>query len=72
LGYVGKSSVEPWVKSLRGRLAELGWGDGQNFTTELREQGVSDSSTLVAELVSLPVDVLVTVGTPAQVTEWRS
>jgi putative ABC transport system substrate-binding protein len=64
LGYVGESSDEPWVKLLRDRLGELGWVEGQTLAIEWREQAEGENSALIAELVALPVDVLVTVGTP--------
>jgi putative ABC transport system substrate-binding protein len=57
------------------RLRELGWVEGQNLIVERRySQTQNDQRALVAELVALPVDVLVTVGTPTtlaakQVTE---
>jgi putative ABC transport system substrate-binding protein len=67
VGYLagtGSALDDPWVMEFWDGLRELGWVDGRTFNIELREQvsGTSDSD-LIAELVAVPVDVLVTVGT---------
>src|SRR5262249_48518243 len=54
---------------LRQRLRELGYVEGQNIVLEWRsaERRSERLPALAAELVALPVDVLVTWGTPAAV-----
>jgi putative ABC transport system substrate-binding protein len=66
LGYVGEPPSSPWVAGLWDGLRELGWIEGQTLQVERRSDGglgQSELVPLVAELVALPVDVLVTVGT---------
>jgi putative tryptophan/tyrosine transport system substrate-binding protein len=50
--------------AFRQSLRDLGWVEGQNLITEYRyaEGGVEQLPTLVAELVRLQVEVIVTVG----------
>jgi putative ABC transport system substrate-binding protein len=66
---VGVLVPEPWpeVEGLHNGLAELGYREGRNLVIEYRFAG-SDAGqfpALAAELVGLPVDVIVTWGTPA-------
>jgi putative tryptophan/tyrosine transport system substrate-binding protein len=53
-------------RALREGLRELGYAEGQNFTFEFRsaEGNVDRLSDLAAELVRLPVDVIVATFTP--------
>jgi putative ABC transport system substrate-binding protein len=65
VGYVGDSGPMPWAIVLWDSLRERGWVEGENLTIERRySQTQSELLARVAELVALPVDVLVTVGTP--------
>jgi putative ABC transport system substrate-binding protein len=65
LGYVGNPEPGPWETVLWERLRELGWVEGENLTIERRyAQTQREIVARVAELVALPVDVLVTVGQP--------
>ena len=60
---------EPWpaVEGLHVGLDELGYQEGKDFYIEYRfAEGITDRfAGLAAELVSLPVDVIVAWGTPA-------
>jgi ABC-type uncharacterized transport system substrate-binding protein len=71
IGFLETSSPSParlqlW-ETLRQRLRELGYVEGQNITFASRfgEGQPNQLPRLVAELVGLRVDVLVTAGTPA-------
>jgi putative ABC transport system substrate-binding protein len=71
IGFLETSSpssarLQLW-ETLRQRLRELGYVDGQNITFASRfgEGKPNQLPRLVAELVGLQVDVLVTAGTPA-------
>jgi putative ABC transport system substrate-binding protein len=70
VGFIGPSPDAPWVKPMWDGLRELGWVEGQNLSVERRDQtGATPQNdqiaAAVAELVAIPVDVLVTGGTPA-------
>jgi putative ABC transport system substrate-binding protein len=69
IGYLGNSAPGleiDIVQAFRQGLRELGYIEGQNIAIEYRwaEGRVERLPDLVAELVGLPVDVIVTVGTP--------
>ena len=55
------------IESLKERLRQLGWIEGRNIHFDYRSVEGDDSRqpALAAELVALPVDVIVTWGTPA-------
>ena len=55
------------IESFKDRLRELGWIEGRNIRFEHRSVEGDDARqpALAAELVALPVDVIVTWGTPA-------
>src|SRR5438046_280343 len=55
----------PNLAAFREGLRELGYVEGQNFVIELRGGPEEQLTDLAAELVRLPVDVLVTGGAPA-------
>ncbi len=61
------SPPDPWVEGLREGLRELGYTEGRNITIEYRwAEGRADRlPELAAELVRLPVDVVVTMAGPA-------
>jgi putative ABC transport system substrate-binding protein len=60
------ADAESLGRALRERLRELGYTEGQNFTLEFRSaDGKADRlPDLAAELVRLPVDVIVATFTP--------
>ena len=62
----GVSAASGQAEIFRHALSELGWVDGQNIMLEFRfaEGRPERFPGLAAELVRLPADVLVTVGTP--------
>jgi putative ABC transport system substrate-binding protein len=66
---IGVLVNEPWppLEGLRQGLRELGYAEGGNLHIEYRfaEGAAGRFSALATELVSLPVDVIVTWGTPA-------
>jgi putative tryptophan/tyrosine transport system substrate-binding protein len=74
VAYIGEPPDEPWVKILVERLAELGWVDGQTINIQLYETppSIADRSALFDELAAVPVDVLVTVGTPGTQAAMRA
>lgn len=59
--------VAPLLVAFRQGLRDLGWVEGQNLLIEYRyaDGDLSRHPALAAELVKLPVDVIVTAGTPA-------
>ena len=70
IGFLGSSSAPgyaPQVEALRAGLRDLGYVDGKNIVIEFRwaEGKYERLPELAAELVRLPVDVIVTHGTPA-------
>jgi ABC-type uncharacterized transport system substrate-binding protein len=68
VGFVGDSADAPWVKPMWDGLAELGWVEGQTLIVERHTTSEDNQiSATVAELVAVPVDVLVTSGTPSTI-----
>jgi putative ABC transport system substrate-binding protein len=70
VGFLGNSTAaleENLVQPFRDGLRELGYVEGHNIVIEYRwAKGSYDQfPTLIAELIALKVDVLVTAGTPA-------
>ena len=66
LGPTAAAGVASFMEELRQALRELGYEEGRNLTLEYRwaegrEERLAD---LAAELVRLPVDLIVTYGTP--------
>ena len=66
IGVLGTSSLPPLQRLFR-KLPEYGYVEGRNLRLEMRfAEGRDDRyPALAAELVALPVDVIVTWGTPA-------
>ena len=69
IGFVGASAPDPavlrtWVEPLRQGLRELGYVEGQNFSIEFRwSEGKQERLPgLIAELIALAPDVLLTIG----------
>jgi len=64
LGTATSSGWSHWVAAFVQRLRELGWIEGRNITIEYRwAEGRSERyAEIAAELVRLPVDVIVTSG----------
>ena len=72
IGFIGgtaRDSLSTWVDPLRQGLRELGYVEGQNFTIEFRwQEGKQERLPgLLAELIALAPDVLVTIGPRAAV-----
>jgi putative ABC transport system substrate-binding protein len=72
VGFVGPNSPSTDPRALtafRDRLRELGWIEGQNLVIEMRwADGHADRLPgLVAEVIELKVDVIVTYSTPAAI-----
>jgi len=70
VGFMGESTPSgqrQWIDAFAQRLRELGWIDGQNVAMLYRwAEGRNDRfAEIVAELVGLKIDVIVTQGTPA-------
>jgi len=70
IGFLGNGNPNlqsPSVEAFRQGLRELGWIEGQNITIEYRWAGgnMDRLPALASELVKLPVDVIVTAGSPA-------
>src|SRR5262245_48823529 len=69
MGFLGPASASMtagWIDALRAGLRNLGYVEGKNILFEFRWADAKDDRLpgLVAELVRLNVDVLVTFGTP--------
>jgi putative ABC transport system substrate-binding protein len=69
IGFLGALSASSWatrVEALRAGLRDLGYVEGKNIVFEFRwaEGNYDRLPTLVADLVRLKVDVIVTHGTP--------
>ena len=72
VGFVGAespSTAGPWVAALSQRLREQGYVEGRNLIIEQRwaEGRIDRLPALMAEVITLKVDVLVTYSTPAAV-----
>ncbi|HET7910675.1 MAG TPA: ABC transporter substrate-binding protein [Pseudolabrys sp.] len=68
------SQLLPPVRRLTPRLQELGYTEGQNLRIEYRFAEGHDNRypSLAAELAALPVDLIVTSGTPAALAAKRA
>jgi putative ABC transport system substrate-binding protein len=73
IGILASSPLHP-IQSLKQRLAERGWVEGMNAHFEERWAQADDTAyTLLASaLAALPVDVIVTWGTPALLAAKRA
>jgi putative tryptophan/tyrosine transport system substrate-binding protein len=62
------------IESFKERLRQLGWIEGTNIGFEFRSAEGDDTrqATLAAELVALPVDLILTWGTPATLAAKRA
>jgi putative ABC transport system substrate-binding protein len=73
---IGIVANEEWppLEGLRQGLRELGYIDGKNIHIEYRfaEGRAERYSALVAELVAMPVDLIVTQGTPASLAARKA
>ena len=70
IGFLGESTPSgqrEWIAAFVRRLRELGWIEGTNVVIEYRwAEGRNERfAAMVAELIRLKVDVIVTQGTPA-------
>lgn len=68
------SQLLPPIRRFVRKLRELGYFEGQNLRVEYRfAEGHDDRyPTMAAELVALPVDLIVTSGTPAALAAKRA
>ena len=73
IGLMGNLRLRP-IESFSNRLRELGYIEGQNLIIEYRfaEGREERYSDFAAELVALPVDLIVTWGTPAAFAAKRA
>src|SRR5262245_12581447 len=73
IGLMGNLQLRP-IESFRNRLRELGYIEGQNLIVEYRfaEGREERYSDFAAELVALPVDLIVTWRTPAAFAAKRA
>ena len=73
IGLMANLQLRP-IESFRNRLRELGYIEGQNLIVEYRfaEGREERYSDFAAELVALPVDLIVTWGTPAAFAAKRA
>jgi len=73
IGLMGNLPLRP-IESFRSRLRELGYVEGQNLIVEYRFAEGRDEryDGFATELVALPVDVIVTWGTPAAFAAKRA
>src|SRR5258708_4061987 len=69
-----ETNFEPSIKVFREALQVAGWVEGRNLTLDVRYPGEQYARLpeLAAELVSLKVDVLATLGTPATLAAKRA
>jgi putative ABC transport system substrate-binding protein len=71
----GSRSEVPWLQSgIHDGLTDLGWVEGKNLIFESRyaDNSLEQLPALAAELVSLGVDVIVTIGTLAPIAGKRA
>jgi ABC-type uncharacterized transport system substrate-binding protein len=73
VGVLASEGLHP-IESFRARLRELGWIEGRNIRFEYRSAEGDDNRqpALAAELVALPVDLILTWGTPAALAASRA
>ena len=73
IGLMANLQLRP-IEGFRNRLRELGYIEGQNLIVEYRFAEGSEErySDFAAELVALPVDLIVTWGTPAAFAAKRA
>jgi putative tryptophan/tyrosine transport system substrate-binding protein len=66
IGVLAPVGIRP-IETFKERLRELGWKEGQNIRFDYRSAEADDTRqpALAAELVALPVDLILTWGTPA-------
>jgi putative ABC transport system substrate-binding protein len=73
VGILAPAPLRP-IDGFKARLRELGWVEGQNIRFEARWGGDDDTRypALAAELTALPVDAIMTWGTPAVLAAKRA
>ena len=72
--FVGNADIEPFRVELRGELQIAGFVEGRNISFEFRsaEENLGLLPRLAAELVALPVDVIVAVYTPCALAAQKA
>jgi len=73
VGVLAPAALRP-IESFKERLRGLGWIEGKNVRFDYRRAEGNDSRypSLAAELVALPVDLILTWGTPAVLAAKRA
>jgi putative tryptophan/tyrosine transport system substrate-binding protein len=73
VGVLAHGGLRP-IESFRERLRQLGWIEGRNIRFDYRSTEGDDNRqpALAAELVALPVDLILTWGTPAALAAKRA
>jgi putative ABC transport system substrate-binding protein len=73
IGLMGNLPLEP-IDRFRKRLAQLGYAEGRNLVIEYRYARGSDElyPAFASELVAIPVELIVTLGTPAAFAAKRA
>ena len=73
VGVLASGGLHP-IESFRARLRELGWIEGRNIRFDYRAAEGDDNRqpALAAELVAVPVDLILTWGTPAALAAKRA
>ena len=73
VGVLASAGLRP-IESFRDRLSQLGWIEGRNIRFDYRSAEGDDNRqpALAAELVAVPVDLILTWGTPAAVAAKRA
>jgi putative ABC transport system substrate-binding protein len=74
IGYLSASPLATGIDALRQGLGELGYVEGKNIVIEIRSAEAPDvlAPSLVGELVTLPVDVIVASAGPAALAASRA
>jgi putative tryptophan/tyrosine transport system substrate-binding protein len=74
IGYISSGDTQPFVNAFHDALRALGWIEGKNaiFEDRYAEDRLDRLPELVAELLRLNVDVIVTAGTPAPLAAKRA
>jgi putative ABC transport system substrate-binding protein len=74
IGYLDSGTIAPATEAFRAGLRELGYVEGQDLLIEYRsaEGNIERLPALAAELVGLPVEVIVTSNQPAALAASRA
>src|SRR5262245_61614051 len=69
----GNQATSPVIESFRREMSRLGYVEGRDLAVEFRSAAGNSANlpSLAAELVKVPVDVIVTDGLPASLAAWQ-